>query len=80
MAFQLFDDLLDVTGTAETIGKTPGKDADADKRTAAAQLPLDDAKELGNELTSRAIASLKPLGKKANTLIRLARLLALRTH
>lgn len=80
LAFQLFDDLLDVTGAAETIGKTPGKDADADKRTAAAQLGLDGARKLGNELTDRAIASLKPLGEKADTLICLTRLLALRTH
>jgi farnesyl diphosphate synthase len=80
LAFQLFDDLLDVTGAAETIGKTPGKDAGADKRTAAAQLSLDGARKLGNELTDRAIASLESLGEKADTLICLTRLLALRTH
>jgi len=79
MAFQLFDDLLDATGDAETLGKTPGKDAPAGKHTAVAQLGIQGARKLGVELTDRAIAALDGFGAPAGKLIRLAQLLADRT-
>jgi geranylgeranyl pyrophosphate synthase len=80
LAFQLFDDLLDVTGSAQDLGKTAGKDARAGKRTYASEMGLEPARRLGAELTRRAIRSLQPLAPKASKLIRLAELLADRTR
>jgi len=76
MAFQLFDDLLDATGDAETLGKTPGKDAGANKCTAVAQLGIEGARKLGEELTDRAVAAIDGFGPPARRLVRLAQLLA----
>jgi len=80
LAFQLIDDILDVTGQAADIGKTPGKDAQAGKRTYPGEIGLDASLKLAANLTSQAIKSLAPLGNKASVLESLARLLAERTH
>jgi len=80
MAFQLFDDLLDATGDAETLGKTPGKDAGAGKHTAVGQLGIAGARKFGGELTARAIATLDGFAAGAGKLVRLAQLLANRTN
>ena len=71
LAFQVVDDVLDVTGTAEQLGKTPGKDADGDKRTYVALLGLDGAARLGGRLTERAVAALEPLGASSRGLAEL---------
>lgn len=76
LAFQIFDDLLDATGTANQLGKTPGKDAQAGKRTYVTALGAERAEQLGWELTEAAIEELSPLGEKAGKLKTLARLLA----
>jgi len=78
--FQLVDDLLDVTGTAEQLGKTPGKDAGAGKRTAAAVLGVERTRRLADELTRQAVVALEPLGDRPARLRELARLLVRRTH
>ena len=80
LAFQVVDDVLDVTGTAEQIGKTPGKDAADDKRTYVALLGLERATQLGRELTAQAVAALAPLGDRGRDLARLARMLGARTR
>ena len=80
LAFQLIDDTLDVTGTAEQLGKTPGKDARAGKRTSLSEVGLKRAGELSAELTRRAIRSLEPLGERGRKLERLADLLGQRRH
>ncbi len=79
-AFQLMDDLLDVTGEAKDLGKATQKDAQAGKRTHAAVMGLDQARKLGMQLTERAIQAVAPLGEKAADLCRLAELLAQRRH
>ncbi|MCD4824235.1 MAG: polyprenyl synthetase family protein [Phycisphaerae bacterium] len=80
LAFQLFDDLLDATGTAGQLGKTPGKDAQAGKRTVITELGETKAKARGEELTAQAIEALAPLGTKGKELEQLAQLLTHRKH
>lgn len=80
MGFQLFDDLLDATGTAQQLGKTPGKDRNTGKRTVITELGVEKASRLGATLTRKAVDSLKPLGRRAEKLKTLARLLTDRTH
>lgn len=80
LAFQVIDDLLDVTGTPEHLGKAAGKDARRGKRTHAALVGLDEARRLGGELTAAAVAVLEGLGPAAEDLRILARLLAERTR
>jgi geranylgeranyl pyrophosphate synthase len=51
------------------LGKTPGKDAQAGKRTYVAELGLDAARSLCDAYTSRATAALEPLGTPAAALL-----------
>ncbi|MBT3201083.1 MAG: polyprenyl synthetase family protein [Phycisphaerales bacterium] len=80
LAFQVFDDILDVTADAAALGKTPGKDADSDKLTVVAQIGLDAARKLGAELSEQSIAALDSFGPRGDKLIKLADLLIKRTH
>ena len=80
LAFQLQDDLLDVTATAEELGKTPGKDAATGKTTVVSELGQSAARELVESLTEQAITALTPLGQNASDLISLAKLLINRTY
>ena len=78
LAFQITDDLLDATAAAEALGKTPGKDARAGKRTYATELDHDRARRQADQLTQQACRALDVLGAGAEKLRRLARLLARR--
>jgi geranylgeranyl pyrophosphate synthase len=80
LAFQMVDDLLDVTASAQQLGKTPGKDAGTGKRTAVAELGRDEAEALAEQLTRQAIDALAPLGDRAGKLRELTCLLVRRTH
>ena len=80
LAFQAVDDILDVAGDAEQLGKTPGKDAAAGKRTVVASLGLDQARAHAEDWTRRASHALEPLGARSNRLKDLAELLGRRTH
>jgi len=77
LAFQISDDILDITATKEQLGKDVGKDGE--KLTFVKLAGLDGARELNRELIETAIAALEPLGKKANTLRALALMLRDRT-
>jgi geranylgeranyl diphosphate synthase type II len=68
LAFQVIDDILDVTQTTEKLGKSAGKDIKAQKATYPALLGLEKAKKEADRLTARARAALKPLGRKAESL------------
>ena len=58
LAFQVVDDILDVTADSSVLGKTAGKDALADKPTYVSVLGLEPARALADELHARALAAL----------------------
>ncbi len=62
LAFQVVDDILDVTADSATLGKTAGKDANADKPTFVSLMGLDDSRAFAQELLSRALAALDGSG------------------
>jgi geranylgeranyl diphosphate synthase, type II len=68
LAFQVIDDILDITQTSEQLGKSAGKDLAAEKATYPAILGMDKAKKEAARLTKLARTSLKPLGNKATIL------------
>ena len=80
LAYQVIDDVLDVSATAERLGKTPGKDLQSGKQTYAAVLGVEKARDLGRQLTRQAVESLRPLGRRGRKLANLAELLAERSH
>jgi farnesyl diphosphate synthase len=80
LAFQVADDVLDVSADAQTLGKTPGKDAAANKPTFVGLLGLSGARGYARDLHDQAIAALAPLGASAKRLEDLANALVERTH
>lgn len=80
LAFQVADDVLDVLADAQTLGKTPGKDAAANKPTFVGLLGLSGAQGYARALHDQAIAALAPLGASAKRLEDLANALVERTH
>lgn len=72
LAFQVQDDILDVEGATEIIGKPQGSDADRDKPTYPNLLGMDEAKATARRLCEEAIASLAPLGSRGETLAMIA--------
>lgn len=73
LAFQVQDDILDVSGNTATLGKTGGKDAAADKPTYPTLLGLEGAREKARELIDDALASLADFDQEAEPLRALAR-------
>ena len=68
LAFQIQDDILDVTSDTETLGKTQGADIALNKPTYPALLGLDGAREMADELHQEAHESLNIFGEKATPL------------
>jgi len=79
LAFQIADDILDETATAEQLGKTPGKDAAAGKATYPALYGLEASRKQAEALAEEAIEVLAPLGQRAELLIEMARFVVHRT-
>lgn len=67
-AFQLADDLLDITATPATLGKATGKDAGAGKQTLVALLGEERARQQLGELVHDALTALLPFGERAASL------------
>jgi geranylgeranyl diphosphate synthase type II len=68
LAFQIIDDILDITQTSEQLGKSAGKDAAAGKATYPAVFGLEKSRREAANLTKAALMALKPFGKNADFL------------
>jgi geranylgeranyl diphosphate synthase type II len=75
LAFQVIDDILDVTQTSATLGKTAGKDTKAQKATYPAIVGLERSRKIAAQLTAKAFASLRIFHGKALALEALAEFL-----
>jgi len=75
LAFQIVDDVLDVTQTSEQLGKTAGKDTAAEKATYPALFGVDESLKRASVLVDSAFSSLEGFGTRAETLKDLARFL-----
>jgi geranylgeranyl diphosphate synthase type II len=75
LAFQVIDDILDVTQTSEKLGKTAGKDTKAQKATYPSIVGLEKSRKIATQLTDKAFAALKPFKGRAAALEALAEFL-----
>jgi len=81
LAFQVVDDILDVTADSVTLGKTPGKDADQHKPTYVSLLGLERSSAYAQELLDQALAALAQSGlPNTQALQGLARLVVKRAN
>jgi len=75
LAFQIVDDVLDVTQTSEQLGKTAGKDTVAEKATYPALFGIDQSIKKADQLVKDALGALDGFGERAERLKELARFL-----
>lgn len=80
LAFQVQDDILDVTGSTDTLGKTGGADAARGKPTYTSLLGVEGARARAATLTREAIDALQPFGEQADRLREIARYITGRVH
>ncbi|MBD2744138.1 geranylgeranyl diphosphate synthase CrtE [Coleofasciculus sp. FACHB-1120] len=80
LAFQIVDDILDITATQEELGKTAGKDIQAQKATYPRLWGLEESKVKAQQLIDAAKGELATFGEKANPLIAIADFITTRTH
>jgi geranylgeranyl diphosphate synthase type II len=78
LAFQVIDDILDVTQTSEKLGKSAGKDVAAQKSTYPAVIGLEASRKEARRLTAAAMKALTPFGTRAARMRELAEYLLLR--
>jgi geranylgeranyl diphosphate synthase type II len=80
LAFQIVDDILDLTQSSAELGKTAGKDAASIKATWPAVYGLEQSRHDAGWLIAEAFAAVEPFGTAADPLKSLARYLTTRTH
>jgi geranylgeranyl diphosphate synthase, type II len=73
LAFQIVDDVLDITADLATLGKDPGSDREAGKTTFVDLLGIDGARKRARDVMAAGVAALEPLGARAEALRALAR-------
>ena len=79
LAFQIVDDILDVTSDTATLGKTAGKDAEQQKATFPALYGIEQSRRMAREHHDASIAALAPLGERALRLRQIAEQVATRS-
>jgi farnesyl diphosphate synthase len=80
LAFQIADDLLDIDGDVEVMGKATGKDADAGKSTFVSEMGAGRARKQADMLADQAIGHLGEFGDKSILLQGLAKFVVSRDH
>ena len=80
LAFQIVDDILDMTQSSEELGKTAGKDTASIKATWPAVYGVEQSRRDADELIADAFAAIEPFGAAADPLKSLAQYLTTRTH
>jgi geranylgeranyl diphosphate synthase type II len=80
LAFQIVDDVLDVTESLGTLGKTAGKDQERRKATYPALLGLEHSRQSVRELTEQARDAVLPLGRRAELLVGISEFLETRCN
>ncbi|MBF0446355.1 MAG: polyprenyl synthetase family protein [Magnetococcales bacterium] len=80
LAFQIADDVLDIVGDSELMGKTIGKDQQQSKATYPALMGVGQARDEANNLVNEALSCLKDFSDDAEPLRALARYITDRTH
>ncbi|MFZ5765688.1 MAG: polyprenyl synthetase family protein [Thermodesulfobacteriota bacterium] len=80
LAFQIVDDLLNVEGTTEQLGKAAGSDAEQHKATYPAFFGVEKTRQLAREAVDAAVNSLAAFDEKADNLRELARYIQTRTQ
>ncbi|MGE3977358.1 MAG: polyprenyl synthetase family protein [Nitrospira sp.] len=80
LAFQIADDVLNVTGTREELGKNPNTDAERGKKTYPTFHGVEGAKKLADDCVSRAINRLSSFGPSADPLREIARYITARKN
>jgi geranylgeranyl diphosphate synthase type II len=80
LAFQIVDDILDITATQEQLGKTAGKDLQAQKATYPSLWGLEVSRAKAEELVAAAQRELEPWGERGDALRAIADFITSRTH
>ena len=80
LAFQIVDDVLDVTKSSEELGKTAGKDTASDKATYPAVFGIEESLRRADSLIARGCNALDGFGARAQTLKSLAHFLVQRKN
>ena len=80
LAFQIIDDILDITGDKETLGKDIGSDIEKGKATYPALFGLEKSKAKADELVNQALVCLEDFDERANPLREIARFFIQRTY
>ncbi len=80
LAFQIVDDILDITSTQEQLGKTVGKDLRAQKATYPSIWGLDESRRQAQQLVEQAKAEMEPFGEAAQALVAIADYITARNH
>ncbi len=80
LAFQIIDDILDITATAEELGKTAGKDVQAGKVTYPSLWGIEESRRQAKQLVTDAKAQLTVFGNKAQPLLAIADYITSRSY
>ncbi|MEM9246147.1 MAG: geranylgeranyl diphosphate synthase CrtE [Cyanobacteria bacterium P01_F01_bin.153] len=80
LAFQIVDDILDITATQQELGKSVGKDVDAQKATYPSLVGLQESRDRAQELITQAQTRLNPFGETAKPLQAIADYIVARTY